>query len=367
MIQINLLYLINFAGNAGTEKYVKLLIREFHQNEASGHGKDNCFLAYHIAGPLSQEMDKQGVPTFQLTMRHALDIAAAKRLADYCRKNQIDVIHAQYPRENNIAVLSRLFYRKPKVVFTCHLSNDAPLLWKHFIYPVVTRFNHKILCVCNRSREVFLSCHVKPEKLAVIFNGIEKKTASQTPYLRKELNISDDTFLMVSVARFSPEKGLSFLVNSIRRLELNRPFQLLLIGDGDLFHEISCQVEALQLTQKVQLLGFRSDVESLLPECDVFINSASSGEAFSFAILEALACSLPVIATNVGGNGDLINSKTNCGMLVEYGDQAGMANAMKQLAQDTALYNTFSQNAGKAAAEDFSLQKMFLATYQQYR
>ena len=125
---MNILYLINFAGKAGTEKYVLNLINFLK-------GMHNCHLAYSITGPLADSVKDMNLPVFQFAMSNPLDIGAAKQLADYCRKNKIDIIHAQYPRENCIALLSKIFYYKPKVIFTSHLTlENVGTQWKILIY-----------------------------------------------------------------------------------------------------------------------------------------------------------------------------------------------------------------------------------------
>lgn len=90
---MKILYLINFAGKAGTEKYVENLIRIL------GEDKIIPYLAYNVPGELSEKLENLGVPSLQLNMNKTAVFSASKRLAAYCRENQIDVIHAQYPRK----------------------------------------------------------------------------------------------------------------------------------------------------------------------------------------------------------------------------------------------------------------------------
>ena len=362
MIVIRILYLINYAGSAGTEKYVKLLVDSYD-------GDDNkCFLAYNIDGPLAEYMKDRKIKTFQFEMRHPFDISAAKRLAEFCKRNKIDVIHAQYQRENTIAVLSRIFNPSVKVVFTNHLTTPAAFLWKNFIYRISTKFNHKIICVCNKSKEIFAGCGINYNKLVVIFNGIKMNDNKKTVSIREEFGISKDTFLMISVARFSPEKGLEFLIDSVKQLSsmCEQKFKLLIVGSGDLFYDIKEKVSSEGLSDLVILTGYRTDVESFLKECDLFINSASGSEALSFAMLEALSNKVPLIATDVGGNSDIVNKGTNCGMLVEYGHTMEMALSIKDIMTNPELHKRMANNAQKAVENVFDLDIMLKKTYEQY-
>ena len=135
---MNILYLINYAGKAGTEKYVLNLM---HILSAQG---ETCHLAYNVPGQLSETVSSEGFACFRFEMSTKKAFSAAKKLAGYCRENKIDVIHAQYPMENVIAILSRLFYRKVKVVYTSHLTIYQNTKWK-ILNRLFTPFDHRII------------------------------------------------------------------------------------------------------------------------------------------------------------------------------------------------------------------------------
>ena len=98
---MKVLYLINYAGKAGTERYVENLIRHLHPHKA------RCGLCYNVDGPLAEKMRQSNIPTHRIEMRHMLDFRAARELAQLCKREGYDVIHAQYPRENSIALPSQ--------------------------------------------------------------------------------------------------------------------------------------------------------------------------------------------------------------------------------------------------------------------
>ena len=112
---MKILYLLNYAGKGGTEKYVRDLVTEYHGKRAE------CFFAYDEEGLLLEQLKTIGVKCVKLPMKSVFDIAAAKNLANLCKENGIDIIHTQFPRENYIAVLSKLFNKKIKVFNTSHL------------------------------------------------------------------------------------------------------------------------------------------------------------------------------------------------------------------------------------------------------
>lgn len=360
--KLKVLYLINHAGKAGTEKYVYNLVKTFKEKDTK------CYFAYSEPGLLSEQMEAMGIETLQLAMKHPFDLKAAKTLAAYCRENNIDVIHTQYPRENYIALLSRRYYSGTRVVYTCHLTLKTSFLWK-ITNKLMTKNNHRIISVCNNGKELLIGNGVPKDKIDVVFNGIRPSAeVVKNTKKREELGIDQDTFVITTLSRYHMAKGLDFFTDSVARLKklTDKKFVVLFLGDGELFDDIKAQIERLGLQNEIRQLGFREDASEILAASDLYVNSAKCYEALSFAILEALDSALPVVATNVGGNGDIINSDTNCGILVEYGDTGAMARAIYTMMHDSAKYNEFSQNARITVKEKFDLDVLLEETYKKY-
>ena len=354
---LNVLYLINFAGKAGTEKYVENLIR-------IGRGRINPFFAYNIEGELSQKMKNASVPCLQLEMGWRSALPAAKKLAAFCRENNVEVIHAQYPRENIIALLSKRYFDKPKVVLTNHLTlrlgGLSGVIWRalnrHF-----TPKNHRIIAVCNEGRDIMIENGVLPERIRVIFNGIEPAGPPlRSDAVKKELGLADSCFVMTILARFAPEKGFGFLLDSLEKLKqkTDRPFCCLVCGDGELFDEISVRVSEMGLQNECRLLGFRKDTRKILLGSDIYLCTSSCNEAMSFAILEAMNAGLPLVVTDVGGNRDLAETGIVCGFVSAYGDTDSYSSNIKRLMEDTALKEHFSAATADKIEKYFDLNKL---------
>lgn len=360
--KLKVLYLINHAGKAGTEKYVYNLVKTYSDKGVK------CYFAYAEEGLLSEQMAQMGIESVKIPMKHPFDKKAAKRIAAYCRENNIDVIHTQYPRENYIALLSRKYYSGTRVVYTCHLTLKTSFLWK-ITNKIMTKNNHKIISVCNKGKELLIGNGVPENKIDVVFNGIRPgETTAKNPGKRKELGIDDDTFVITTLSRYHMAKGLDFFTDSVAELKkkTNKKFVVLFLGDGELFDKIKNQIERNNLQNDIKQLGFREDADEILAASDLYVNSAKCFEALSFAILEALDHSLPVVATDVGGNPDIINSDTNCGILVKYGDTEKMAEAIKTMMEDREKYKMFSENAKRTVLERFNLDTLLEETYTKY-
>ncbi len=362
MSKLKILYLINHAGKAGTEKYVYNLVKTYNGEAAE------CYFAYSEPGLLLEQMEELGIPCFQLTMKNPFDMKAAKALAAYCREHKIDVIHTQYPRENYIAILSKRYYPEVRVVYTCHLTLKNSLPWR-ITNRLFTKHNHKIISVCNKGKELLIGNGVSADKIVVVFNGIvPSETAEKNVEKRQEFGIDPDTFVITTLARYHIAKGLDYFTDSVNELKkmTDKKFVVLYVGDGELFDEVKAQIETLGLENEIKQLGFRRDSQEILSMSDLYVNSAKCFEALSFAIVEALDHALPIVATDVGGNSDIVNDETNCGILVEYGDTKAMAEAIKTMIEDKEGYQTFSENARKAALSRFNLDELLKETFQYY-
>lgn len=266
-------------------------------------------------------------------------------------------------------MLSRLFYPKAKALYTCHLTLKTGAAW-WFTNKLITPHNAGIIAVCNNAKELLVSNGVRPSKIKVIFNGIPAvQTEADPTAVRKELGLAEDTFVISILARYHMSKGLDFLVDSIAALDkkMKRDYVLLIAGDGEYYEAVGEQIARLGLEKRVKQLGFRSDTDNILAASDVYVNSSKCYEALSFAILEAMARSLPLVVTAAGGNGDIVNDATDCGFIVPYGDTEAFAEALYTLSEDEALRARYAANAKKATQTVFELENVLNQTLQTYQ
>ena len=148
---------------------------------------------------------------------------------------------------------------------------------------------------------------------------------------------------------------------------MKRDYVLLIAGDGEYFDTVKEQIARLGLEKHIKQLGFRSDTDNILAASDVYVNSSKCYEALSFAILEAMARSLPLVVTAAGGNGDIVNETTDCGFIVPYGDTEAFADALYKLSEDKELCRRFAENAKKATQTTFNLENVLQATLAEYK
>lgn len=359
---MKILYLINYAGSGGSERYVELLARYYHGSKA------RCGLCYNVDGPLVEKMKELDIPVYQLPMKSIADISAAKKLAKIVKDGEYDVIHAQYPRENYIAILSKMFGCKARIVFTSHLISEQPPVWR-LLNRIFTPHDHAVLTVCTYGKEVLERGGVVKDKIRIVFNGVDAPAAPRRDRsVLKEFGIGDEEKVITILTRFSEEKGVPFLLRSIARLKEQTavPFRLLLVGTGPDFDRDKALIPELGIGDKVVLTGFRTDTARLLAASDIYLNSSSS-EAMSFAILEAMAAGLPLVLTHVGGNPELVNTGEICGLLAPYGDENAYAEAIARLLEDNALRASFAAASRAKATGEFDLYTLLDKLFEIYK
>lgn len=359
---LKVLYLLNFAGKAGTERYVESLVRYLNGK------KVEAYFAYNISGLLVERLEEMGVQTFQLSMDSRFDFKAAKKLAQLCKKLGIDVIHTHYLRENYIAMLSKKYNPNVRIVYTSHFVMKNDFITK-LSNKLLSKKQDRVIAVCNIGKQELIKNKLDGNKIDVIFNAVDPEFWAEPIHstLREDFDIADDDFVMLCAARFAHDKGHEYLINSVKLLDgmTKVPFKLVLGGDGELLEKTKAQVKERGLENKVLFIGFQSDMKNLYYGSDIYINS-SEHEALSFVIIEAMASGLPIIATDMGGNSDIVNDDSNCGILVEYNNPQSMANAMKLLLEDKKLLERYKKGALDAIERKFNIFKMSEVTYGVY-
>lgn len=363
---MKVLYLLNHAGKAGTERYVETLVRHLSED-----GRVEPYFAYNEGGLLVERLEALGVPCRQLEMRSPYDFQAAKALAALCQDWGIELVHTHYLRENYIAMLAKRYCKSLRCVYTNHFvmkNNLATRLSNRLM-------NHqqdRIIAVCNAGKEQLIRNGWSRKKISVIFNGVDPADWAGdrgNSTLRAELDIPEDRFVMLCCSRFAPDKGHAYLMRSLKRLTeiCQRPFTMVLGGDGELLDPTMELVAELGLSaEQVKFIGFRKDMKNLFKGADLYVNS-SQHEALSFLIVEAMAAGLPVILTDMAGNSDIAKTEADGGLLVEYDNLNAMAGAMKRFLEDPALLARCRENARKRVNERFEVHKMCDLTWAEYK
>ncbi len=192
-------------------------------------------------------------------------------------------------------------------------------------------------------------------KVRLVYNGIDLE-------LYKPINRTNkETFTVGTVGRIVPVKDQMTLVKAIEYLvnqgaAMTNNLRLVIVGDGELFPLLQTYIYEHNLQDYIKLLGARNDVSEILKTIDVFV-LPSLAEGIALTLLEAMASGLPVIATNVGGNPELVDHENN-GMLVPPQAIGALAGCIQRYQTDHDLRARHGQQGRNKIARFFSIEAM---------
>ena len=171
----------------------------------------------------------------------------------------------------------------------------------------------KIIAVSNATKNYVLSLGAKPEKVIVLHNGVDlvkfRPIAGKREEMRKKLGIPQGAVVVLTVRRLVYKNGVDTLIETAAiAVKKNPRIVFLVVGKGPDFNNVKTQIEQLGIEKNFRLTGFVSDED--LPfyynTADFFVLPSKSGEGLPLVALEAMACGLPVVATNVGGTSEIL-------------------------------------------------------------
>jgi glycosyltransferase involved in cell wall biosynthesis len=193
------------------------------------------------------------------------------------------------------------------------------------------------------------------KKVRVVYNGIDHRALTATDSrekVRSTLGIAHSAPVIISVARLHREKGSDFIPEIAENV---RSAVFLMVGDGEERKPLERDLGQRGLLNRFLFTGWRSDIADLLKASDIFL-LPSREESFPQAILEAMACSLPVVAVEIGGVKELVNDRTS-GFLVKAGNVKGFSEALNHLIENPDEMRRMG-NEGYRISLQFSENKM---------
>jgi glycosyltransferase involved in cell wall biosynthesis len=314
------------------------------------------------AGEWAGELTDRGVPVVALHRSPGFQPAIGARVARLAAEHQAAVIHAHHYSPFVYGRIASLLNRRISLLFTEHgrLSDAPPVMKQKVVNTLLTRFSGPIFAVSAALRTHMVAQGFPGARVGVIHNGIDTghaPTETERCAARRLLGAGEDEFVVGTAARLDTVKDLPMLVAAIARARSQvAALKLVIIGDGDERRAIEAAVRDRHVEDAVRIMGYRSDVRSLLPGLDLYVNSSIS-EGISLTILEAMAAALPVVATRVGGTPEVVLHQAT-GLLVEPRLPEGMADAIVDLAHAPERRHAFAA-AGRARVEAcFTLDRM---------
>ncbi|QZA32871.1 glycosyltransferase [Hydrogenibacillus sp. N12] len=256
------------------------------------------------------ELEVTGIPVFSLDMRRGIpDPRALLRLASILRRERPLVLHSHMVHANLLARASRFLIRTPVLVCTAHNIVEGGRL-REMGYRLTDPLCDLTTQVSRAGLERYVRVGAVPRiKIRHIPNGVDthqfRPNTESRHRLRKELGIEDE-FVWLAVGRLEEAKDYPTMLKAFAEIKKNRPHSKLLIaGQGSLKDGVEKLARDLGLTGSVIFLGVRRDVPDLMNAVDAYVMS-SAWEGMPMVLLEASAVGLPIVATDVGGNREVV-------------------------------------------------------------
>ncbi len=317
--------------------------------------------ALHQGGALEAVLHPAGVTTHALARRPGFQPRVLVRLYRLFRRERVSVVVTHH--------LAQLFYS----AIGARLAGSRLLHVEHEFYTLASATAKRRLRIAARlaervvgvSEEIaeFLVREVglPPAKVMVIRNGVDvERFAPPTGRERAALGVPPEVPVIGTVGRLDPVKDHGTLLAAFRLIREAFPATMLVIvGDGEMRPALEASVRVHGLERSVKFLGERADVAALLPGIDVFVLS-SINEGLPLALLEAMACARPVVATDVGAAAAVVGGGRT-GLLVPPNDPAALAAAAAQLLRDRNSAAHMGATARRLITERYDLRATIVA------
>jgi glycosyltransferase involved in cell wall biosynthesis len=298
-------------------------------------GHDVIIVSLTPLGPMGEQARRLGIRTESLDMPRGIpDPRGLLRLARLVRSWRPDVVHSHMVHANLLARALRLVAPVPALVSTIHNIYEGGRL-RMAAYRLTNVMVDHMTIVSQAAADRFIRERIVPGKLlTVVPNGVDTEAIRNVPEgtrdsLRRTLGV-EERFVWLAVGRFEIAKDYPNMLRAFARLRERQPRAvLLLVGRGSLQGETEALARELGLGDAVRFLGVRDDVPMVMSAADGYVMS-SAWEGMPMVLLEAAAAGLPIVATTVGGNHEVV-LEDESGFLVPPRDDEALASAMARL------------------------------------
>lgn len=349
-MRLRVMHFIGSLRVGGAEKVVSSIAREAKEN------KQIVYVLAFSSGSLVDEFKRNGIEIVIRPFRWQSLPVWLFHVVNDIRKRKIDVLHTHLFTTDLLGRIVGSLAGVPVVICTLH----APSTWKRserFKNKVKKKidkigansFTDGIIAISEEVKKYQAEIGgIKPGKMRIISNPVRMEDFAcslETQVSAKEsLGYDKEDIVITNVGSLKPIKGQEYLLNAIALLTGKHPkLRLMLIGDGQSRQFLEEVAVKLDLEKIVKFMGIREDIATLLCASDIYA-VASLSEGISISILEAMAAKVPVVATAVGGNTDLIEH-CKSGLLVKPQDAKDLAQAINTVIVKPMMAKRLGDNA----------------------
>jgi sugar transferase (PEP-CTERM/EpsH1 system associated) len=321
-------------------------------------------------GSLEQVLEKEGITVHRLGKREGVDAGLFLRLRSLLRDGRFDVLHTHNYAAWLYGNVARRLAGTAIHVHTEHSGVSASKI-RYAAERFLSKSTSFVVAVSDHVVDVLVNkIGVASSRVKLIYNGVNtarfQRNAAQREDVRQSLGIAPSEIVIGIVARLAPIKNHTYLLDAFAELLKSSPtVRLLIVGDGTERARLEAHAQQIGVSSTTIFTGERRDTERLLNAMDIYA-LASTSEGMNLTLLEAMSSGLPIVATAVGGNVEIVR-EGETGYLVPLNAPAEFARALAACASSETLRNTFGANARKSVAARFDEHAMIAQYAHLYR
>ena len=315
----------------------------------------------HGDGVFKERLERIGVPVHSLSSHRWLP-SYVPRLIGHIASARFDVVHCHLLGANLIAKPLAALLRTPVRINHDHCNDKATLS-----APMRTAdrwlngLSNHIIAVSESTRAGLLATGVAPERVTTIHNGLDLASYCPRPEeriaARQKLGIPADAFIVGGIGRLTFLKNFAFFVKVAEEVCAKTPnAHFVIAGTGPDESALRAQIAASGMNDRIRLLGFVADPAGLYPALDVLLLT-SRFEGLPMTILEAMACGIGIVASDLDGMREILENGTHAS-LVKSDDAAAFAACVKELVAQPELLRVRVEAALRLVRERFSAEAM---------
>ena len=307
------------------------------------------------------------IPVATVKMRQEYDVFAILELKRIIEKHKIDIVHAHHPKAHSLGLAASVLSKVPvflftrRVVFPIRKSLFSQIKYK-------SKRIDKIIAVSKGVKTILVEYGIAHKRIEVIYSSTDlaRFNSKINPgKIKEEFNIPDDFSVVGLIGNFSYYKGHTFFLEAIPLILKQIPkTKFILAGRDTDKEELKNLVVKLGISQNTILAGFRRDVPEILAVTDLTVNT-SLQEGFAGTIRESLAMAKPVVATNIGGNPEMVLNNKN-GLLIPPKDAGALAEGVIKLLSNKEILRKLGEEGCRLVKEKFSVETMVTRTEKLY-
>jgi len=345
----------------------------------ANHLNKNDFQIFAIAltnaGDKESELElnkDSGVIFRRIDEKKKFDPASIGKIAGLIKEFDVDILSCHGYKADIYGFILRRFYNvRAKIITVAHgwVTPGLKLQFYYLLDKLAIGSFDKVILVSRALTKELKGFMIPKSKIVCIDNAVDiREFARQgdTAETRRALNINDDDFVAMFAGRLSKEKNVITILLAVKELAgMGKKIKLLVAGDGPLRHKLTEAAKKLGIEEYVIFAGYQKDIKKIYSISDVYV-SASFKEGISNSLLEAQAMGIPCIASDIGGNNDIVKDGVN-GFLFKPEDHRCLAKKLGVLMGDKVLAGKFILEGQRIVRERFSLGERVLKFEEMYR